>query len=228
MMDDSTTEIERILDEHHNSIISQKLTKIDEEKIISQRGDLESSLRLISENKRYNSQIDRPESWFASIKKDSIDSDIKENIKNLEKLDKLDKIEFNLTPVKKFDDKFPNTNRSPFIEDTFNRLYDIKKFKDISSPYLATDFRGLLISDYDEALNNCDTGNYKTLTTFNKEDLGSTRFRIGKRKSNATKELFPTPYDLSKFNIQNAKKRKSVKIGGVLNTSSNFYNPKAT
>lgn len=220
-MEDSTTELERILDEHHNSIISQKLTKPDEERIISQRDNLQSSLRFISENNRYNSPIDRPESWFVSIKKDSFDSDVRENFKNI------DKVDFNKTPDKLSNGKYLKSSRSPFIEDTFNRLYDMKKSKDMSNPYLATDFRGLLISDYDEALNNCDTGNYKTLTTFNKDDLGSTRLRIGKRKSNATKELFPTPYDLTKFNVESVKKRKSVKIGGVLNTSSKFYNPES-
>ena len=63
----------------------------------------------------------------------------------------------------------------------------------------ANGFKGLLISDYDEALNNCDTAQYKTITTFDRKSLSGTRLRIGKQKSKATKELFPNPYDLTKY-----------------------------
>ena len=222
--DDNTTEIERFLDEHHDSIISHNLTKPDEEKIISQRDNLDSRFKLVQENQRYNSPWDRVESCLTPIKKKNIDSDNEENVRDLENITAMND---KTVSDKLFNNKASKTDRTRFIEDTYNRLYDTKKVKDVSNPYLATDYRGLLISDYNEALNNCDTGDYKPLISLDKELLGGSRLRIGKRKSNATKELFPTPYDLTKFNIENIKKRMTVRIGGATNTASKFYNPAA-
>jgi len=83
---------------------------------------------------------------------------------------------------------------------------------------MASDFRGLLIADYNHALNNCDTGNYKTLIQKDKEIIG-----LVKRKSNATKELFPSPYDLTKIKIDNASRAKKAKLAGGSKTSNGFY-----
>ena len=106
----------------------------------------------------------------------------------------------------------------------YARLHNTKKSNDFSNPYLASDFRGLIISDYDEALNNCDTGNYKTLTTFDTKTLGN-RLRIGKRKSNATKELFPSPYDLTRYNMETTKKLRKNRNDKNNHTSAGFFNP---
>ena len=217
------SEFERLLEDNHDSIIYQNQIKPEEDRIITQRSNLESRMKLLSENPRYSSPIEREDSAVMSNQRISIDSVIQEKVQDLQKIRTM---YYNTVPEKLIDDrKCIKTEReiSNKTNDNFNRLHGLNKSKEVSSPYLASEFRGLLISDYDEALNNCDAGDYKTLTAFDRETLGSTRLRIGKRKSNATKELFPSPYDLTKYNIQKAKNLKDFKMGYAHNTATGFY-----
>ena len=197
------------------------MIKPEEDRIITQRDKLESRMKLLSENPRYSSPIDRDDSVVMSNKRFSVDSAIQEKVQDLQNLRTM---YYNTIPEKLIDDKkWTNTERAGQKTNYFNRLHGLNKTKEVSNPYLATEFRGLLISDYDEALNNCDTGEYKTITAFDRESLGGTRLRIGKRKSNATKELFPSPYDLTKYNIEKAKNLKEFKISNAHNTATGFY-----
>ena len=107
---------------------------------------------------------------------------------------------YNTISEKPIDDKmWTNTERVGQRTNYFNRFHGLNKTKEVNNLNLANEFRGLLILDYYEALNNCDTGEHKTINTFDRENLSGTRLRIGKRKSKATKELFPNPYYLTKY-----------------------------
>ena len=90
----------------------------------------------------------------------------------------------------------------------------------MTNAFLESDFRGLLIADFPEALENCDTGDYKTLTHAERESLDGTKVRVGKRKSNATRELFPSPYDMTKLNMDVKRKNRMQSSN---KTSTGFY-----
>lgn len=102
----------------------------------------------------------------------------------------------------------------------FTKLYSLRKTQDIS-PFLASDFRGLLIADYNEALKNWDTADYNTLINTNSTSLSE--IKQVRRKSNATKELFPSPYDLTKFNLEGTMSLKKSKGSKMSNTTTGFY-----
>lgn len=175
----------------------------------------------MGDSRKYQTNIDRKASTVMGNKKQSIDSSLKESAQDLQDVRKN---YYETVPLKKSTQKsLYSPLKTTKASERFDRLSSTKRGTEFSNPYLASEFRGLLISDWDEALNNCDTGDYKTLTSFDKKLLGN-RLAIGKRKSNATRELFPSPYDLTKYNIDSVKKlRKNRNFKGH-NTAAGFFN----
>ena len=98
---------------------------------------------------RYSS-IANDEDKVISNRRSSFDSTLKTqavNLKNVKELtipqDKEIKLTKSFKPLK----SFGKTQK-------FERLHNQTKYSGVSSPFLASDFRGLLITDYNEALNN--------------------------------------------------------------------------
>ena len=205
-----------------DNIIGNELANImgdQEESIITRKDNIPSKLKMNSENIRYSNNSKGNETVMSKME-NSDRIHLKNNTMNLKNISKIqlqtlpDK-EITLTqsfkPVKQL-----QSNKK------FERLHSQTKYRGVSSPFLAADFRGLLITDYNEALNNW-SNNYKTLTKIDKEKLGGTRIRIGKYKSNATKEMFPSPFDLTKHWMNSKMRLSKGKFGISSKTATGFY-----
>lgn len=190
--------------DHINRIgpITDDILRFDDEKIITMREDLPKKMRLMEDEHKLE-PIMNQSSTVMGDKRASFDTTIHEYVKGLQDVRKQ---YYDTVPSKKYKPQsVVRPLRTLKNSEQLSKLAYTKKSTEFSNPYLASDFRGLIISDNDEALNNCDTGNYRTLTTFDTQAIGN-RLRIGKKKSNATKELFPSPYDLTQYNIQTIRK----------------------
>ena len=205
-----------------DNIIGNELANImgdHEESIITRKDNIPSKLKMNSENIRYSNNSKGNETVMSRME-NSDRIHLKSNTMNLKNINKIqlqtlpDK-EITLTqsfkPIKQL-----KSNKK------FERLHSQTKYSGVSSPFLAADFRGLLITDYNEALNNWGN-NYKTLTKIDKEKLGGTRIRIGKFKSNATKEMFPSPFDLTKDWMNSKKRLMKGKFEISSKTATGFY-----
>ena len=137
-----------------DNIIGNELANImgdHEESIITRKDNIPSKLKMNSENIRYSNNSKGNETVMSKME-NSDRIHLKSNTMNLKNINKIqlqtlpDK-EITLTqsfkPVKQL-----KSNKK------FERLHSQTKYSGVSSPFLAADFRGLLITDYNEALNN--------------------------------------------------------------------------
>jgi hypothetical protein len=119
--------------------------------IITRQEDIPARIKLEDESLLYPI-IEKPNSKIMSGENPSIDSAIEGHARNLNNVRNmyygtLDEREI------KMPNKFKKV-RAVQKSANFNRLSSLKKNPDVSSPFLASDFRGLLFADYNEALNN--------------------------------------------------------------------------
>lgn len=123
----------------------------NEGSIITRKENIPERIRLEDQNMRYAS-IEKENSGVMGRKRESIDSVIEGHARNLSNARK---IYYDTLPEReiKLTNKF-KTMRPIQKSANFERLYSLKKNPDASNPFLASDFRGLLITDYNEALNN--------------------------------------------------------------------------
>lgn len=215
-VNDNISDVEPIITDENHHILSD-----GEASIITKKADISDKIKNDNPSKRY-STLSRDEEVVMSRKKKSIDSTIRNYAMNLKNI-KSTNID---TLVEADNTKMSQTFKPLSLGNSkkFERLHSQPRYSGVSSPFLAADFRGLLLTDYKEALNNCE-GNYRTLSKIEGDGLARTRIRIGKYKSNATKEMFPSPYDLTKFNMShNSKLKKNFKISH--HTAQGFYSPK--
>jgi hypothetical protein len=186
--------------------------------IITRQEDISARIKLEDENLLYP-VIEKANSRVMSRDRPSIDSAIEGHARNLNNVRNyygtLDEREIEMP------NKFKKV-RSIQKSANFSRLSSLKKNPDASNPFLASDFRGLLIADYNEALNNWDIG-YRTLTNIQQDRMEGTRIRINKRKSNATNQLFPSPYDMTKFKMSSSARFKKNNQGFANKTASGFF-----
>ena len=184
------------------------ILKYGNDKIITLKEELPKKIKQMETEKRFDSpSVDHANSSVINDKRTSVDSTLQAYVKELQDVKKS---YFDTVPIHEYQQQtqqfVPGAIKKP---GKLSRLHYTPQAKQFTSPYLARDFRGLIISDNDEALNNCDTGNYQTLTSIDDKLTPSSRLKIGKRKSNATKELFPSPYDLTNHNIDTPKTLKN-------------------
>jgi hypothetical protein len=118
--------------------------------IITRQEDISARIKLEDENLLYP-VIEKANSRVMSRDRPSIDSAIEGHARNLNNVRNyygtLDEREIEMP------NKFKKV-RSIQKSANFSRLSSLKKNPDASNPFLASDFRGLLIADYNEALNN--------------------------------------------------------------------------
>lgn len=123
----------------------------NEGSIITRKENIPERIRLEDQNMRY-AAIEKEDSGIMGRKKESIDSVIEGHARNLTNVRRL---YYDTLPEREI--KLSNKVRTmrPIQKSAnFERLYSLKKNPDASNPFLASDFRGLLITDYNEALNN--------------------------------------------------------------------------
>lgn len=232
---DDISEIEKDMGSENDAISTYKnFMGINDENIITRKEDILTKIQLLEANKRYNSPFERDDSAIISNNKYERVSTMRSNLKELQNI------------RKQYYDTLPSKPQKQVLQPhktlqssaKFNRLHSVKRSCEVTNrdPFLASEFRGLLYADYQEALNNCDTVSSQlakfgtqTLTNFDKESLASTNFLGSRRKSNATKELFPSPYDLTKYNLSSSLKLRNKSSNKASNTAIGFYSaPKET
>ncbi|CAI2364288.1 unnamed protein product [Moneuplotes crassus] len=204
---DDISEIDHIITNE-----SLNLPNDNDASIITKREDFLERVNIEDPNIRY-SNVSREDDQMIMNRNRSTDLTMTKFAHSLKNM-KNTQVEPILEPLPEPTNRMTHILKPLSFADTkkFDRLHNQPKYTGISSPFLAADFRGLLIADYNEALNNCNK-NYQTLTKFDKNSLGSNRIRVGKYKSNATSEVFPSPYDMTKFNMNSTKNlKKNLKI----------------
>jgi hypothetical protein len=99
---DNMSEFDKLLEDNNDSILYRNQIRPEEDRIITQRSNLESRMKLLSENPRYSSPIEREDSAVMSNKRISVDSALQENAQDLQKVRTM---YYSTVPEKLIDDR---------------------------------------------------------------------------------------------------------------------------